>query len=333
MAGRVPIGRSAGEHPPIRPEDVPPADTKPGEGAPATPTARQLARARRRAARGRIWRQFRASRSGLVGLLVLVFFGLVALIGPFIVGEDAIDVTKATGEPFSPPSAEFPLGTDESGRSILALLIWGARVSLVVGLAATVMSMVIGTILGITAGHYTGWVALALNRFTDWFLVIPFLPLAIVLATVLGASLLNIIIVIGITSWPGTARLVRSQTLSVSARPYLERARALGGGDAHQMRRHILPNVMPLVLANTTLMVALAILSETTLSFLGLGDPLRPSWGGILDGAFTNGAMTVGAWWYVLPPGLCVVAVVLAFTLIGRTLETIVDPRQHGGRP
>ena len=135
------------------------------------------------------------------------------------------------------------------------------------------------------------------------------------------------------TSWPGTARLVRSQTLSIGGRPYLERVRALGAGDGHLMRRHILPNVMPLVLANTTLMVALAILSETTLSFLGLGNPLAPSWGSILDGAFTSGAMTVGAWWYVLPPGMCVVAVVLAFTLVGRALEDIVDPRRQAGRP
>jgi peptide/nickel transport system permease protein len=182
------------------------------------------------------------------------------------------------------------------------------------------------------SGYFRGGLGLVLNRFTDWFLVIPFLPLAIVLATVLGASLINIIVVIGITSWPGTARLVRAQTLSIGARPYLERSRALGAGDGHLMRRHILPNVMPLVLANTTLMVALAILSETTLSFLGLGNPLAPSWGSILDGAFTSGAMTVGAWWYVLPPGLCVVAVVLAFTLIGRALEDIVDPRRQGSR-
>jgi peptide/nickel transport system permease protein len=187
--------------------------------------------------------------------------------------------------------------------------------------------MVIGTSVGIASGHYRGLVAGVLNRLTDWFLVIPFLPLAIVLATVLGKSLLNIIIVIGVTSWPATARLIRAQTLSVEGRPYLERAKALGAGDLHQMTRHVLPNVMPLVLANTTLAVSISILSETTLSFLGLGDPTSVSWGTILDDAFAGGAISSGAWWYLAPPGICVVLVVLAFNLIGRTLEDILDPR------
>ena len=304
--------------------------TRPGMDPVRTPTAKQVTRARRRASRSRSWRSFRSNRSGMVGLVVLLAFVVVAILAPVLFPPSTISVTQATGEPMSPPTAGFPLGTDESGRSILALIVWGARISLVVGLAATVMSMLIGTVMGIMSGYFGGGLGLVLNRFTDWFLVIPFLPLAIVLATVLGASLINIIVVIGITSWPGTARLVRSQTLSIGGRPYLERARALGAGNIHLMRRHILPNVMPLVLANTTLMVALAILSETTLSFLGLGDPLSPAWGSILDGAFTSGAMTVGAWWYVLPPGLCVVAVVLAFTLIGRALEDIADPRRQG---
>src|SRR5690606_38863010 len=137
--------------------------------------------------------------------------------------------------------------------------------------------------VGIASGHYRGFGGAALQRLTDWVLVIPFLPLAIVLATVLGGgSTLTIIVVIGVTSWAGTARLIRAQTLSVEGRPYLERSRALGSGNWHQMTRHVLPNVFPLVLANTTLTVAIAILSETTLSFLGLGDPLRPSWGATL---------------------------------------------------
>jgi peptide/nickel transport system permease protein len=124
---------------------------------------------------------------------------------------------------------------------------------------------------------------------------------------------------------------VRAQTLSVEARPYLERARVLGGGHWHQMTRHVLPNVMPLVLAHTTLTVAVAILSETTLSFLGLGDPFRVSWGSMLDNAFASGAISSGAWWYLLPPGLCVVAIVLAFTLVGRALENVLDPRSQEG--
>jgi peptide/nickel transport system permease protein len=190
--------------------------------------------------------------------------------------------------------------------------------------------MVIGTSFGIMAGHYRGFFGGLLDRITDWFLVIPFLPLAIVLATVLGRSLLNIIIVIGVTSWPGTARLIRAQTLSVESRPYLERAKALGAGNAHQMARHVLPNVMPLVLANTTLAVSISILSETTLSFLGLGDPTAVSWGSILEDAFSAGAISQGAWWYLAPPGICVVLVVLSFNLIGRALEGILDPHDEG---
>jgi peptide/nickel transport system permease protein len=230
------------------------------------------------------------------------------------------------------PSWAHPLGTDENGRSVLALVAWGSRISLLVGLAATAISMLLGTAIGIASGHFRGLGGAALERLTDWFLVIPFLPLVIVLATVVGHNLLNVIIAIGVTSWPGTARLVRAQTLTVESRPYVERARALGGGDWHVMTRHVLPNTMPLVLANTTLTVAVAILSETTLSFLGLGDPFSVSWGSVLESAFANGAITLGAWWYVVPPGVCVVAVVLAFTLLGRSLEAALNPRLREGR-
>lgn len=290
-------------------------------------SARQVTRARRRSSLGRSWRDFRAQRAGVAGLAVLAVFVLLALLAPLLFSPDELKVTEAVGGVLDPPSGGFPLGTDESGRSVLALVVWGTRVSLVVGVAATVISMVIGTLVGIASGHFGGWAGGSLERLTDWFLVIPFLPLAIALATVLGSSLVNVIVVIGVTSWPGTARLVRAQTLSVEARPYLERARVLGGGHWHQMSRHVLPNVMPLVLANTTLTVAIAILSETTLSFLGLGDPFRVSWGSMLDNAFASGAISSGAWWYLLPPGLAVVTIVLAFTLVGRALENVLDPR------
>ena len=290
-------------------------------------SSRSIVWARRRRSWNNMAGQFRRSRQGMLGLTIFVLFAAIALLAPVFFDESQLDVTKATGGVYENPSVQFWLGTDDSGRNVLALVAWGARISLLVGLCATVLAMVIGTAVGIASGHYRGLVAGVLNRLTDWFLVIPFLPLAIVLATVLGKSLLNIIIVIGVTSWPATARLIRAQTLSVEGRPYLERAKALGGSDLHQMTRHVLPNVMPLVLANTTLAVSISILSETTLSFLGLGDPTAVSWGTILDDAFASGAISAGAWWYLAAPGICVVMVVLAFNLIGRTLEDILDPR------
>jgi peptide/nickel transport system permease protein len=294
-----------------------------------TLTPRQVTRRRRAEAFRRSWASFRSHRSGLFGLGLLTFFVLVALLAPVLADAERLEVTKATGGVLESPSAAYPLGTDENGRSIVTLLIWGSRISLFVGLLATLISMVIGTLIGLMSGFFEGWPARFLYRITEWFLVIPFIPLAIVLATVLGRSLINIVIVIGITGWASTALLIRSQTLSIRERPYVERARVLGAGRWHQMSRHVLPNVMPMVFANTTLTVALAILAETTLSFLGLGDPTRVSWGSMLEDAFDVGAMTTGAWWYIVPPGVCVVLVVLAFTLVGQALEEVFNPRRR----
>ncbi len=293
-------------------------------------TAGQLARQRRRQSWSRGWRLFRRNRSGMVGLVVLGIFVFVALAAPLLAGAEGLEVTKATGGVLEPPSSEYWLGTDDNGRSVLTLLIWGTRISLFVGLLATLISMVIGTVVGLTSGYFRGWPGAVLFRLTEWFLVIPFLPLAIVLASVLGRSLLNIVIVIGVTSWPGTALLIRSQTLSIKERAYLERAKVLGASRRHQITKHVLPNVMPMVFANTTLTVAIAILTETTLSFLGLGDPTRVSWGSMLDDAYQVGAITTGSWWYIVPPGVCVVLVVLAFTLIGQALEEVLNPRLKG---
>lgn len=290
-------------------------------------SARQITRRRRLLALRRTWGEFRLNTPGLVGLAILLFFATVAVAAPQLADAEGLRVTRATGGVLTPPSGEFWLGTDETGRSVLTLLIWGSRISLFIGLLATAISIGIGTLVGLASGFFEGWPARVLFRVTEWFLVIPFLPLALVLATVLGRSLWNIALVIGITSWSGTALLIRSQTISIKERPYLERARVLGAGRWHQMTRHVLPNVMPMVFANTTLMVAIAILAETTLSFLGLGDPTRVSWGSMLDGAFSVGAMTTRSWWYILPPGLCVVLVVLSFTLIGQALEEIFNPR------
>jgi peptide/nickel transport system permease protein len=290
-------------------------------------SARQVTWQRRKDLTSRTWKEFCRHKSGIAGMIVLIIFALVAIFAPLLIDPDELSRTQATGLPLESPSSEYWLGTDEYGRSVLALLVYGARVSLLVGLLATIISMVLGTLIGIASGFWRGWAGATLFRLTEWFLVIPFLPFALVLATLLGGSMLTIAFVIGVTSWPGTALLIRSQTLSIIGRPYMERAKVLGAGDWHQMTKHILPNVMPMVFANTTLTVAGAILAETTLSFLGLGDPTRVSWGTMLDSAFSNGAMTLGAWWFIFPPGICVVLVVLSFTLVGQALEEIFNPR------
>ena len=296
-----------------------------------TPSARQIAWMRRRRALRRMARDYAGSRSGLIGLLVLVIFVALALAAPLIANHDNLDPSKTLSTPiWASPGQHGPLGTDNNGRPIWDQLVYGSRISLLVGLTATVISMVIGSLVGILAGFYSGWVSPVLMRITEWFLVIPFLPLAIVLASILGPNVRNVIIVIGITSWPGTARVIRAQVLTLKERLYVERSRALGAPNRHLMLRHILPNVSPLILANTTLTVPVAILSETTLSFLGLGDPLRPSWGRMLDEAFSDGAIFRNAWWWYLPPGIGIVLVVLAFTLVGHALEEVLDPRLRG---
>ncbi len=286
-----------------------------------------LAWARRRGSVARFWRSYRTHRTGLLGLGALAVIALVALAAPLLVGGDVQSVTNAPGSALDSPSGEFPLGTDQFGRSLLGLLIWGARISLTVGLMAAALSVAIGTLVGILAGHFGGWFSTVVMRITDWFLVMPTLVLAIVLATVMSRSVWTVILAIGVTSWPTTARLVRAQTLAVESRPYIERATALGGGHGHIMTRHVLPNVMPLVLAQTTLGISHAILTEATLAFLGLGDPDVVSWGGMLQDAREAGAVSSGHWWYLAPPGIAIALVALAFTLCGRTVESVLNPK------
>ncbi|MFD4634872.1 ABC transporter permease [Streptomyces sp. NPDC058284] len=306
-------------------ESAPTTPTAPA--APAAKSARSLAWTRRRHSLVRFWREYRAHKAGLFGLAVLVMIALAAVFAPLLVGSDAQSVTEAPGRPMESPSGEFPLGTDQFGRDLLGLLVWGARISLSVGLLAAVLSVAIGTLVGITAGHFKGWYATVIMRVTDWFLVMPTLVLAIALASVMSRSIWTIILAIGVTTWPTTARLVRAQTLAVESRPYIERARALGGGHGHIMARHVLPNVMPLVLAQTTLVISGAILTEATLAFLGLGDPTNVSWGGLLQDAREAGAVSAGHWWYLAPPGLAIAIVALAFTLCGRAVESVLNPR------
>lgn len=292
--------------------------------------ARSVRGRRRRARAAEIWSEFSRNRSGVIGLIILLVVIALALLAPVIAPATLLDVTKVTAGQNEPPSWAYPLGTDPAGRSVLVMLLWGSRVSLLVGFSATAVSMVIGTIVGMAAGHFTGITQAVLMRIIDFFLVLPSLVLAIVLSTVLARGVLTIVIAIGVTSWASTARLVRSQTLTIESRPYIERAWALGSGHGHVLGRHILPAVMPLVLANTTLAVGSAIISESTLSFLGLGDPTQMSWGTMLKSALDTGAATAGYWWFVLPPGIAIVLVVLCFTLVGRATEAVVNPTLRG---
>jgi peptide/nickel transport system permease protein len=295
-------------------------------------SARSIAWARRRAALMDFVRLYGKQRAGVAGLAILLLITAATVFAPFYTDESELRAVNAPGGRLESPSTTFWFGTDEVGRSILLQVIWGARVSLQIGIVAAVLAVGLGTLIGMTAAHFGGWTSWLLMRLTDWFIVLPNLVLAIALVVALGASRWTIIIAIALTSWAATARLVRSQTMAIEGRPYLERAKALGAGHWHQMSRHVLPNLMPLILAAATLQVSSAILSEAALSFLGLGDPSQISWGTLLERAFHAGAISYGAWWYMLPPGLAILCVVLAFTLCGRAMESVLNPRLRGSK-
>jgi peptide/nickel transport system permease protein len=294
-------------------------DASAGSGSPGSPSRADPFR--------RFVRAFARDPGGMAGLAILVAVTVLALTAPLYIHASDLSVVDATGPSLGPPSAHYPLGTDQPGRSVLTLLIWGTRPSLVIGVIATLVTVAIGSVFGLVAGHYGGALSRVLMALTDWFIALPSLPLAIALAAVLGQGDSSITIAIAVTSWPGTARLIRAQTLAVEARPFIERAHALGASSWQVLVRHVLPNVTPLILVSTSLTVASAILSETTLAFLGLGDPTEVSWGAMLNQAYQQGAITRGAWWYLLPPGIAILIVVLGFTMTGRAIERILNPR------
>ena len=265
-----------------------------------------------------------ASRRGKVCVSVLGLFVFVAIFGSLLAPYDPY---ASSTDVLAAPSSEHWLGTTEVGSDVFSQLLVGARVSMVVGISAAAISAVLGTAVGLTGGYFGGWTDKLLDAFENWFLVIPQLPLMIVLARLLNPSVFVLVIVIGITSWAGTGRIVRSQVLTLKERAFVERARALGAGDWHIIRRHVLPNALPLIFANTVLIVAVSILAEASLSFLGLGDPTRISWGTMLENGFDAGAPSAGAWWYIIPPGLCITVLVFVIGLIGYVFEQHVNPR------
>lgn len=257
----------------------------------------------------------------LIVVLAAIFASQIAPYDPYQrVQVEAADL-------FAPPDADHLLGRDDAGKDVFSQLVHGARVSLIVGFAASFFSMFIGTSVGLIAGYYGGRVGGFLMRIVDFLMVIPDLPLMLVIIAVWGRGLVNIIVVISLLGWTYTARLVRSQVLSLKERQFILRAKAIGAGSRRIILRHILPQVIPLIVAQAVLDISASILAESSLSFLGLGDPRLVSWGNMLNLAFDRGAVSRQAWWFLLPPGFAILWVTLALVLIGNSLEEIVNPR------
>ncbi|HET7353523.1 MAG TPA: ABC transporter permease [Gaiellaceae bacterium] len=274
--------------------------------------------------RGFVLHTLRHRPAAVIGTTILVLVALGAILAPVIA---PYGLHEQVGPVFGRPSWSHPLGLDDGGIDMVTLLMWGARVSLVVGFAATFVSMAIGGTIGVLAGYFGGWVDTVLMRITDYFLVIPDVPLMIVVAAIWGPSLFHIIIVIGILLWTSTARVIRAQVKSVRERVYVKRARALGAGHTRIVLKHVLPQVAPLLIANTVLTVAVAIFDETALSFLGLGDPSTTSLGRVIENAFQRAAISSGAWWAIVWPGALVTLIILGCSLVGGALEDALNPR------
>jgi peptide/nickel transport system permease protein len=265
--------------------------------------------------------------AGIVGAIMLGIVVIAAVFAPLLAPFDPYQrVQVQASDILAPPDAQHLLGRDDAGKDVWSQLIYGARVSLVVGFTASLFSMLIGTTVGLVAGYYGKWVDNLLMRIVDFLMVIPDLPLMLVIIAVWGRGLFKIILVISLLGWTYTARLVRSQTLSIKERQFVTRARAIGASNSRIIIRHILPQVMPLILAQAVLDISASIIAESSLSFLGLGDPTLISWGNMLNFAFER-AVSRQAWWFLLPPGFAILWVSLSLILIGNSLEEIVNPR------
>jgi len=272
---------------------------------------------------------YRRNRSGLLGLAIILFFIFTAIFAPFLAPYDPY---KRVDRPLKPPSNKYILGTNDIGQDIFSEMIYGTRVSLTIGFATAFFTVIIGTLIGVVSGFLGGAVDEVLMRFTDVVMILPSIPLMILLMALFGKqSFVIMILILTVMSWTGTARLVRSSTLSIKERIYVEAAKAIGAGDRHIITKHILPNVSPLIMATMIYQVAGAMMAEAGLAFLGLGDPSTKSWGMILHYAETSGGwyanMGYPAWWWIIPPGLCVALTVASLVLIGQAMEEIINPR------
>ena len=273
--------------------------------------------------RREFWARFRGNRLAMTGLTLVAGMFVVSLAAPFLAPYDPnfIDL-KAV---LMAPSGEHLLGTDPLGRDVLSRIIYGSQVSLKVGFVAVGLATLIGLLVGAVAGYYGGWVDQLLMRLVDLMLCFPAFFLILAVIAILEPSIWNIMVVIGLTSWMGVARLVRAEFLSLREREFVMAARALGGSDARLIWRHLLPNALAPVMVSATLGVAGAILTESALSFLGLGvQPPTPSWGNILTAGKDNIEI---AWWLSFFPGLAILVTVMSYNLLGEGVREAIDPR------
>jgi peptide/nickel transport system permease protein len=276
-----------------------------------------------------LWQAMRKDRFALAGLCIYAFFLILAIVGPYVAPHDPLAVMKEGTKWLSnePPWSRFFLGTTNMGRDIFSELIWAARPAITVGFSAAFMVVAIGTIIGLLSGYFGGWVDSILMRLADIAFSIPFLPFVIVLAAFLKPSLWNIVLAMALLFWANTARVIRAQTMVVKERAFVEAARVAGASDWRILFIYVAPNVLPLAFLYGSLAMGWAILTEASVSFLGFGDPKVISWGYMLQDAYQAQAMSRGAWAWIIPPGLCIMLIVMAGFFIGRGTEELLYPR------
>jgi len=276
--------------------------------------------------RGRWRRWVNARLAG--GAAIVSVFVLIAVIGPYLVGSPE----KYYPEELAPPSLRFPLGTTETGRSVLAQLIVGTRASMEVGILAAIVATVVAILIGVAGGLAGGKIDEGLAMISNIFLVIPALPLIIVVSAYLHADgILPLVLVIGLTSWAASARVLRAQTLSLRARDFVTAARVSGEHFGRLIVSELLPNELAIVISQVVFAMIFAILTEAGLAFLGIGNIEIVSWGSILYNANNAGAITLGAWWWLVPPGLCLAVLGAGLALINFGLDEVINPRLRGG--
>lgn len=270
------------------------------------------------------WDRFKKNRAAVFGLMIVSFMVFIAVFVPWIAPYDPFEMQIGRQFRLLKPSSEHLLGTDRFGRDVFSRLLWGTRVSLFIGFIAASIAGVIGISLGAIAGYYGGSIDNAIMRFVDVFITTPTFFLILMVAAMFGNSIWHVMVIIGLTSWPGTTRQIRAQFLTLKERPFVEAARSLGASDRHIIFKEILPNGVFPAIVSMSFRVGGAILTEAGLSFLGLGDPNQVSWGWMLNDALQSFLV---AWWLPVAPGIIITVIVIAFNLVGDGLNDALNPR------